>query len=359
MMAWTNRGLALGNLKRYEEALSSFDQALLLEPNYEVALYGRGFVLLRLERYEEALAAYNLVLKFNPNDADSWLERGIALTNTFQYEEAFESIYRAIKLDENNPDAWFVQGIVLSELKCYAKALNSFNKSLELGKQDFPVLINRAKALPALNNWQDGAEALDNALNSLSNIEEFDEKMITSKIVFNLLSLTSDLTLWESQVSTLFEIYEKHSLSHLLGKAVTESVARLVSTIFRVEKVRAWRDIWQKRASNHPQFQTPLRLLNTAVDYRELGASPFLYLELSPEEEALFKSFLGVEEIPNQLNESQLILDAGNVALTGYKLLGRGVVCFFGEKPEYISRKEFIPDELLEVVDHHSLDKKN
>ena len=283
--------------------------------------------------------------------------RGIAFANIYQYEEAFESIYRAIKLDENNPNVWAAQGIVLSELKCYDKALNSFNKSIKLGKQSFVVLINRAKALLALNNWQKGIEALDFALNHLSDIEKFEEQMITTKIVANLFSRTSDLTSWRTKVSVLVEIYEKHNLSHLLGKAVTESVSRLVSTIFRVEKVRTWRDIWRKIVGDSSEFVTPIRLLNTAVDYRELGASPFLYLELSQEEENLFKSLLGVEEIPNQLNESQLIIDAGKVALNGYKLLGRGFVCFFGEKPEYISRQEFILVPQLEVVYHHSLDK--
>lgn len=354
VVAWTNRGLALGNLKRYEEALFSFNQALLLEPNDEVALVSRGLVLLCLEHYEEALAAYDLVLQFNPNDADSWLGRGTALANTFHYEEGLKSIEKSIELDEHNSKAWFVRGILFSELECYTKALNSFNQSIELGNRDFAVLINRAKALLALNNWQEGAEALDTALNSLSDIEYFDERKITSKIVCNLLNQTNDRATWQSQIQTLIEIYDKHLLSHLLRKGLIESVSRLVSSIFRVKKVRAWRDIWQEQTGNRPEFQTPLRLLNTAVDYREMGASPFLYLELSKEEENLFKTLLGVEEIPNQLNESELIVNAANVALTGYKLLGRGVVCFFGEKPEYITCREDMPDELLALVDEYA-----
>ena len=244
------------------------------------------------------------------------------------------------------------------KLECYSEALDSFNQSIELGNRNFSVLIYRAIALLALNNWQEGSEALDYALGILSNVEEFDEKMITNKIVFNLLYRTNDLTLWESQVPTLITIYEKYSLSYLLKKGLLESVSRLVSTFFRVEKVKAWRNIWQEKANNHSEFQTPLRLLNTTVDYREMGASPFLYLELSEEEKNLFKSLLGVEQIPNQLNESKLIVDAGRVAFTGYKLLGRGAVRFFGEKPEYITLRENMSDELLALVDTYSPDEE-
>ena len=356
MMAWANRGLALGHLKRYEEALFSCDQALLLEPNDEEALISRGLVLLGLERYEEAVASYNLAIKLNPNDADSWLGRGTALANTFHYEEALKSFDKSIELDEHNPKAWFGHGLLLSELDCYAKALSSFNKSIELGNRDFAVLINRAKALLALNNWQEGAEALDEALASLSHIEEFDEKL-TSEIVCNLLCRTNDRALWESQVPTLIEIYDRHSLSHLLGKGLIESISRLVSSIFQVETVKSWRDIWQERASNCPEFQTPLRLLDTAVDYREMGVSP-VYVGLSQEEKNLFKSLLGVEETPSQSNESALILKAGYLAATGYKLLGRGVVCFFGEKPEYITCREDMPYELKYAVEGYFPDEE-
>jgi tetratricopeptide (TPR) repeat protein len=46
--AWFNKGIALTDLGKYEEALSSFDNALKLVPSYAAAWYHKGWVLKRI-----------------------------------------------------------------------------------------------------------------------------------------------------------------------------------------------------------------------------------------------------------------------------------------------------------------------
>jgi tetratricopeptide (TPR) repeat protein len=52
----SNRGIAMMELKRFDEALANYGQALALRPNYADALYSRGIALMGLRRPEEALA---------------------------------------------------------------------------------------------------------------------------------------------------------------------------------------------------------------------------------------------------------------------------------------------------------------
>ncbi|MEL6333675.1 MAG: tetratricopeptide repeat protein [Cyanobacteria bacterium J06636_28] len=52
-LGWDNRGNALFNLDRYHEALRSFEQALLLNPNYQNALRNRKVVLFQLEQLQK------------------------------------------------------------------------------------------------------------------------------------------------------------------------------------------------------------------------------------------------------------------------------------------------------------------
>ena len=56
---WMKVGHALYGLKRYEEALAAFEQAIRLDPNYVSAYYTKGEALRKLERYEEAITAYD------------------------------------------------------------------------------------------------------------------------------------------------------------------------------------------------------------------------------------------------------------------------------------------------------------
>ena len=51
---WNDKGTALGKLERHEEALSCFEEAIKLYPEYLLALYGKGNSLRKLGRDEEA-----------------------------------------------------------------------------------------------------------------------------------------------------------------------------------------------------------------------------------------------------------------------------------------------------------------
>lgn len=356
-IAWLNRGLVLNNLGRYDEALFSYEQVLLIEPTHEKALLNKGLVLSSLKRSKEALTSYNLALELNSSNSLGWLGRGLALKNTSNYQEALLSFNKSIEHDDSNSDAWLARGVLLCELEYYYEALTSFDKSIKIGTQSYYVLIYRAVALLALRNWEDGGRALNLALENLSSVDEFDQQ-ITVKIVCNLFYSLNAQSEWRYPIQTLINIYDKHSISCQLNNGLTTSISKLVSSIFSVEKVKDWRDIWQEITINRPEFQTSLSLLNTAVNYRNTKGSPLIYFGLSKEEVNLFKSLLGVEKSPNPLNESRLLFNAGLIALSGYKFLGRGFVCFFGEKPKYLPRKENIPDELLILIDDYLPDQE-
>ncbi len=55
---WLEEGNALDDLKRYEEALAAYEQALRLDPNFAFAYYNKGVTLERLGRKREAQQAY-------------------------------------------------------------------------------------------------------------------------------------------------------------------------------------------------------------------------------------------------------------------------------------------------------------
>ena len=52
-------------LKRFEEALASYDRALKVRPDFAEALFNRGDTLHELGRFEEALASYDRALRYD------------------------------------------------------------------------------------------------------------------------------------------------------------------------------------------------------------------------------------------------------------------------------------------------------
>ena len=53
-----NKGVALGKLGEYAQAIQYYDQALAIEPNYTGALVGKGFALDQLGSNNQAIQYY-------------------------------------------------------------------------------------------------------------------------------------------------------------------------------------------------------------------------------------------------------------------------------------------------------------
>ena len=56
---------------KFEESLSFFDQALLLQLNNPDLLNKKGVILRSLGRYDEAIECFNKSLQLDPRDLDS------------------------------------------------------------------------------------------------------------------------------------------------------------------------------------------------------------------------------------------------------------------------------------------------
>ena len=120
--AFVSRGIVLMELRRNEEALKDFEEAirlrsrrkaLHLEPESEEALRlklenavtytNKGNALSNLKRYDEAIAAFTVAIKINPNYANAYNDRGTVLDmglrrNKEDFEKALKDFEEAIRL---------------------------------------------------------------------------------------------------------------------------------------------------------------------------------------------------------------------------------------------------------------------
>ena len=83
-----DKGMVFYRLGQYEEAITYFDMAIEIDPNYIDALGDKAAALDFLGRYEEAITYNDMVLAIDPNDVVSLYNKGTALANLGQHEEA-------------------------------------------------------------------------------------------------------------------------------------------------------------------------------------------------------------------------------------------------------------------------------
>lgn len=294
-IAWNLKGILLTQIGNYEKALESLGKALKLNPTSWITSSRRGAVMLQTGRFLEALADLDQAIELNPNDGLTWRNRGATLVFLERHDEALASSNKAIELVPNDELAWGTGGMALDKLNRYEEALAYFNKSIELGWQDFIIFFDRAKVLLALNRWEEGSTALEEAFESIVLVDELVAGS-TEEIVQNLFKSTYDVEVWRSRIIPLIQLYAKHQIISELGKGLVVSIRELASPMVSDAAARQWYGLWRELTSDRSEFQIPVRLLNTAVRYRETKSNSRVLLELPIEERRLLRQLLGLEE---------------------------------------------------------------
>ncbi|TVQ57918.1 MAG: tetratricopeptide repeat protein, partial [Spirulina sp. DLM2.Bin59] len=162
--AWGYRGLGLKNLKRYEEAIASYTKAVELKPDFHKAWYNKGLALDELGRHREAIAAYDRVIEVRPDFPKAWFSRGNSLDQVGDMEGAIAAYDRAIELKKDFPKAWLNRGQALSQLGRYDEALASYDGALQFKVDDLDLWQQRALALTALGRYDEAVSSYARAL---------------------------------------------------------------------------------------------------------------------------------------------------------------------------------------------------
>ena len=126
------KGKMLFNNSKYEEAIQSYDQVLVMDPRSIDALNGKGLAFNNLGRYEEAITWFDKAIKIDPTFIHTLNNKGVTLANLGRYEEAITWFDKAIKIDPNFVDALYNKGGALGELGKYQEAIVWTNKALDI-----------------------------------------------------------------------------------------------------------------------------------------------------------------------------------------------------------------------------------
>jgi tetratricopeptide (TPR) repeat protein len=99
--------------------------------------YSRGKMLTQKGHYEAALTSFDNALKIQPNEHQIWIYRGIVLTHLNHYESALVSFSKALEIMPSNREAWIFHGAVLTYLNRPHEAMKSYTTALSIQQQGF------------------------------------------------------------------------------------------------------------------------------------------------------------------------------------------------------------------------------
>jgi tetratricopeptide (TPR) repeat protein len=163
--ALVQRGLALQEEDRVDEAKKDYDFAISLDPKYGPAYYGRGWARHWGKDYlgelEDARKGYQL----EPGNPGGYLRRiGAALEGLRRFEEALEYYTKAIHLNPRDKGTIYNQANCFIEMGDFARALDDLNRALELDPDWDWALSRRAYVFEKTGRFKEALQEYKLAL---------------------------------------------------------------------------------------------------------------------------------------------------------------------------------------------------
>lgn len=126
-------------IEQFEEALSDFDRAIELDPNYAWAIAHRGETYYLMKLYDEALADFERAIELNPDYTWAIAHRGVTyrFLGEDYYTKALDDLDRAIEMQPDYLWAIAYRSRVYELMKSYKKALTDFDRAIALDETIF------------------------------------------------------------------------------------------------------------------------------------------------------------------------------------------------------------------------------
>ena len=110
------------------------------------AFFSIGYLLYHGNQAEKAISAYDTAIMLKPDFWEASYNLGIARYDLKQHTEAISNFNKAVELNHNFASAYYNRGILKSELKDYEGAIADFDKAIMLGFNSADVYCHQASA---------------------------------------------------------------------------------------------------------------------------------------------------------------------------------------------------------------------
>jgi protein O-GlcNAc transferase len=159
--ALLNRGKALHELRRFEDAVESYQGALAAEPENAEALSNCAGALIALQRPEEALVYCERAISLKPDLAEAYNNLAGALCRLCRYDEAIAACETVLRLRPDYASAMSNLANVLLACDRPEEALAYCDRALALQPEFAEAHENRAAALMAARRPDEAAIAFE------------------------------------------------------------------------------------------------------------------------------------------------------------------------------------------------------
>jgi tetratricopeptide (TPR) repeat protein len=159
-VALNSRGAAYARRNDPDRAISDFDAALRLYPDFLAALLDRGMAYGTKGDYERSVADFSAVILRNPKLTQAYNGRCYTLALMGDAAHALEDCNRALALEPNTPYILDSRAYAFLRAGDFPRALADYDLILQIEPKNAPALYGRGIARLRLGRRQDGEQDL-------------------------------------------------------------------------------------------------------------------------------------------------------------------------------------------------------
>gem|GEM_PF-1434167 len=160
----SDRGIALANEGKLDDAVKEFREALRIRPDYAEARYNLGVVYSNHGRLEEAISEYQQALKINPDYAEAHYGLGVAYGTQRKLEEAIAEYQQALKINPDYAEAHCNLGVIYRTHGDLEGAVSAYQQALRINPDYAEAHCNLGVAYTSQGKLEDAAGEFEEAL---------------------------------------------------------------------------------------------------------------------------------------------------------------------------------------------------
>jgi protein O-mannosyl-transferase len=160
-----NLGNALEKMGRTDEAITHFQEALQIKPDYSEAHNNLGYVLMQKGRVDEAITHLQSALQIRPDNAEACNNLGMAFGRKGRVDEAIAQYQQALQADPDYAPAHVNLGIAFARLGRVDEAISHLQTALQISPGNAKahnklgnVFLQKGNVTEAISHFQEALQ---------------------------------------------------------------------------------------------------------------------------------------------------------------------------------------------------------
>ncbi len=162
--AYNNRGLVYADMGLNEKAVSDYDRAIALKPDFFRPYNNRGVIFIKKDLPDEAIRDFDRSIALNPSFGEAYMNRGIAYDRKGMFDRAMEDFGKALSLDPLSYETFINRGMACSERGLLDAAIENYSRAVSINPYSAAAFNNRGVIYFREGRYREAVADYDRAL---------------------------------------------------------------------------------------------------------------------------------------------------------------------------------------------------